>query len=93
MSNEVVAGTTDPSQYIFSVSEDAPATVGASGLAGAEVVDIEKKMGSNFVPSGSQLTATQPVLRVLGSGFYRLNKGATAGAVSLHFENRLNDDN
>ena len=68
------------------------ATVGviAAGLAGAEVGVLQIKYdGINYIDvyantALQQLTATNNVITVYGPGIYRINKGVTAAAVSLH---------
>lgn len=90
MNNEKVAANTAATSYEFVVGLGVPATVGAKGLAGAEVVEVQKKMGStDYMDVGVQLTVAEPVKIIKGVGEYKLNKGVTAGAVSLHFENQL----
>lgn len=90
MSNQVTDPGTAAATYEFVVSSvDTPATVAAEGLAGAEVVDVQYMMGLNYVNSGVQLTVAEPVKKITAVGKYRLNKGITAGAVALHFENML----
>lgn len=72
---------------------DLPATISATGLAGAEVVDIQisQNGGSTFADTGMQLTAAENTKVISGPGIYKADKDATAGsvAVALHYVNNL----
>jgi len=88
MSKELIAPATaaDTQAGITVLGENIPCTFIASGLAGAETINIqiETTPGNyiNMFSEGSQLelTATNNVLTVFGPGEYQLVKGITAGA-------------
>lgn len=69
-------------------------TIMASGLAGAETVDLYVMVGSAFqaakddTGAAIQLTATKTSLTILGSGTYRVVVSTTAGAVVISFNTK-----
>jgi len=92
MSNEVLGATTSASTSEFGVAQGESVTASASGL-GAEVVAIEHKRGSNFVPARDyatgtaiELTADSDMVKISSPGIYRFNKPVTASPTSLHLD-------
>lgn len=71
----------------FCVNKRVTKTISATGLAGAEYVDVQlKDSAGNWVTTSTanRLLATDPARGITTEGDYRLSKSATAGAVSLH---------
>lgn len=88
MSKIILAATTSAATSSqFSVSKlGMNKTIIATGLAGAEYVDIQILDGNGLwvtTASTNRLTATDPVKTIAAEGDYRLSKSATVGAVSL----------
>lgn len=93
MSNTLLAAQTAAATPNFIVG-NTPVTIGAVGLAGAETVALEIELGGTWVAaldnSGTAITLTVARHNRMiggantGPGKYRLNKGVTAGATSLH---------
>ena len=89
MSNQVLPPQTGAAQVfvqVFPGHNDgvAPVTVAASGLAGAEAIAIEFLCDTTPVPTGTSLTADEPVKVIVGPGTYRLDKPATAAATGIY---------
>lgn len=77
-------------QFVLTV-DDLPANVVATGLGATETValDISIDGGANFVTayqggSAVTLTSTDNTKSINAPGFFRANKGVTAGAVGVY---------
>jgi hypothetical protein len=63
----------------------------ASGLAGAETIDLYVKVGDSFIAATDEtgtaieLTATKTALTINGSGTYQIQTGTSAGALVISF--------
>lgn len=90
MNNTLIAWNTATASAYVTVDHGQSATIAAYNLAGAETVNIEFQVGSNYTQvydsSGNalKLTATQNPLTLVGPGTYKLSKSSTAGASSVH---------
>ena len=90
MDNTLIAATTSAASAYLEVHHGQSATIAAYNLAGAETVNIEFKVGTNYTQvygtagSALKLTATQNPLTLVGPGTYKLSKSSTAGASSVH---------
>ena len=90
--NTLIAATTSSAVAYVDVEKGQEVTIAAYNLAGAETVNIEFKVGTNYTQvydtSGSalKLTATQNPLTLVGKGNYKLTKSSTASAASVHVD-------
>lgn len=92
MDNTVILATTSAATYILEVEKGQEATIAAYNLAGAETVNIEFKVGTNYTQvydsagTALKLTVTQNPLTLVGKGTYKLSKSSTASAASVHVD-------
>lgn len=92
MASTLIAAATGAATGGFVLTiDDLPADVVASGLAAGESVslDVSIDKGTNYISAyqgGSQvtLTSTDNVKTVNAPGYFRANKGITAGAVGVY---------
>lgn len=99
MSKKLIDAQTAAATGVFTLDrpDEGPVMLSQSGLAGAETVDLQisQDNGSTWIgvtESGSavQLTLTNTTLQVAAPGIYRVNKGATGGAVTVALHSRGN---
>lgn len=91
MNTEVIAPQTTAKTARFTV-RNAPARLVANGLAGAETVSVSAVDGnpkvvtalSDGAGNALELTVTDPGIGLLFPGTYEVEKGVTAGDVSVY---------
>ena len=93
MSTTIISAQTTAATGDFSASKNTqqlPATLFASGLAGAEVANVMFSADggltyTNLFENGTQvqLTATNNAVTIYGPGMYRVSKGITVAAVPV----------
>jgi hypothetical protein len=86
---QIIAAKTgaDVTQTIC-IPNDRFVSIAASGLAGAEVIDIEIDLNGTWVAPAPaiQLSVAATYIQIAGPCTYRVNKPVTAGAVAVFAE-------
>ena len=85
---KIITAKTAAEIKAFNVTSNSPQTIIANGLAGVETIPIEIWDGDAWEAVGFEGVATElgvlhnPIV-VIGPGEFRINKGITAGPVSI----------
>jgi len=97
---KVIDGETAAKTYDFVIdnsNNQPPVKLKQKGLAGAETVDLQASSdgGTSYedvyeAGTQAQLSVTNTDLQILAPGYYRLNKGVTAGGVTVSLSTMAN---
>lgn len=84
--NTFIAATTSAVSKKLTLANGQDVTISASGLAGAEVVDIQILQGTSYVNTGEQLTASAITTVLQGPGQFQLAKGSSVSASAVYVD-------
>ncbi len=84
--NTYIAAVTAADTKLLSLNNGQSVTISASGLAGAEVIDVQVLQGTVYASVGEELTVAEPAKILDGPGQYQISKGVTVGVVGVYID-------